>query len=846
MDLQSLDITRRHGAFVGLLPLVFEEPDALLSATGVETIRWIIEDGFDADADLLAELSGGHPAVVEAVRRARAEAAEAKRLRALERWTPAPEKGRDETVAEQRRAIREWAHKAVGWAAKHGAEDVQERHRGLVAATKRLEDEADIDGYLAAVNDAGRLTAPATAPRLLITGAQGTGKSSTLLDALAALQAQGVIVWVAVPTHDRVEETVAEYRKARARLKGGLDILPIRGRSAPSRTTPGETMCRRWDVVKEAQAEGVEVETQICRTCPLRTSCEYVEQRTRALDLVGRGGIFVVPHDYLYLPSFLPSPGVIVIDEAIRSPVHVETLLPGLLTTVPDDVLSSANGGLIMSVLGGLAAALARGGNDRGREEARAALSKADVRRVSNLLADLQEPPNVDSVASDDGALRAALKHGAAVRSWARACREIVRAVLREWDIEPTPEHPDGRPGFRGVWIEKTRKATVIRAARLRRHKIGRDKPVLWLDGTGDPALCGLILPGLEHKHFPVDRQGLVVQSKGQLWSRTSLIARPVGDLKVEPLSEDLARRAGIKREALRAFADAKPGTFVASNKPTIELLKKEGMKSMAGHFGALSGLNTWQNCTRAVIVGCDMPQVDAVEAIARGYTALDPAPFPSAPGYVRVRRWRRMRDGRRVPVQVLTHPDPFCDAVLWQHREAEVLQALDRVRGVFRARTIIILNELALPLAIDREVDAKEIIRIGRGAAGRDIKAKGIGRLLALLPAAVAVPLTREGLHRGWPGVWTSECQARLWLAEQGGPEAVAKAVQENCLGDVIEDHVNATQTVFRAVRFRAEGARGPASIGLVREGTDPAEALAAVLRRPVQVLTDEAKVAA
>ena len=51
------------------------------------------------------------------------------------------------------------------------------------------------------------------------------------------------------------------------------------------------------------------------------------------------------------------------------------------------------------------------------------------------------------------------------------------------------------------------------------------------------------------------------------------------------------------------------------------------------------------------------------------------------------------------------------------------------------------------------------------------------MGRLLALLPSAAAVPLTREGLHRGWPGVWTSEGQARLWLAEQGGPEAVAAA---------------------------------------------------------------------
>jgi hypothetical protein len=836
-----------HFCAAALVSEAVSNPSALLDPIAVETLALALVGGSDADGEEIVRLSGGHPDAVEALRRAHAEAAEIRRLAALERWTPAPERGRDETVSAQHKAIREWAHRAVAWAAKKGAKDVQERRNGLIAATRRLRDQADLDAYIDAVNNAGRLVAPEKPPRLLVTGAQGTGKSSTLINALAAIQAPGVIVWVAVPTHDRVDETVDEYTKARGRLRGGLDVVPIRGRSAPSRTAAGKMMCRRWEVVKEAQAEGIEVEAQICRTCPFRAECEYIAQRTRALELVGKGVIFVLPHDYLYLPSFLPPPDVIIIDEAIRSPVHVETLPMDTLTTVPEDVLFGQHGGLVMSVLGGIAAALARGGSDRGREEVRAAMSKADVRKVSQILLDLQEPPKVDDVAGDDAALRSVLRQGAAVRSWAKACREVVRAVLREWDVDPTPEHPEGRPGFRGVWMEKTRKVTVVRTARLRRHKLGQDKPVLWLDGTGDPVLCGLVLPGLEHAHYPVDRQGLVVQSRGQLWSRTSLIARPVGSLKVEPLSEHLARRAGVKREALRAFADAKPGTFVASNKATIELLKNEGMKSKAGHFGALRGLNAWQDCTRAIIIGCDTPQVDAIEAIARGYSALDPGPFPAANRYVKVRRWRRMRDGREVPVEVLVHPDPFCDRVLWQAREAEVLQAIDRVRGVFQSRTIIILNELALPIAIDLEVDAREIIRIGRRAAGREAKAAGLDRLLELLPRATAVPLTERGLVSAFPGVWTSQRAARGWLYRMGGGEAVAKAVlsANYSLGPVTELICNETEGVtsapWRAVRFRAEGARGPASWALVREGLDPAEALSSVLRRRVQRQDDD-----
>jgi hypothetical protein len=277
----------------------------------------------------------------------------------------------------------------------------------------------------------------------------------------------------------------------------------------------------------------------------------------------------------------------------------------------------------------------------------------------------------------------------------------------------------------------------------------------------------------------------------------------------------------------------------VASSKATIEALVAEGMQSACGHFGALRGLNRFKDCKRAIIVGCDTPRIEAVEAIARGYSATDPAPFFSAGEYTKQTRLRRFRDGSVAPVEVLCHPDPLCDAVLWQAREAEVMQALDRVRGVFQARQMLILNSLALPLAIDEEVEAAEVLRVGARASGKDVREQGMERLDRVLARAEAVPLTRTDLHRLWPGIWSSETEARQWLARQGGAEAVARS-RENCPGGVTKDHGNATGTVFHAIAFRPEGGRGPASWALVRSDVDPAEALARAMGRPVQILAE------
>lgn len=859
MDFQTLDIPRRHGALAGLLPLALEEPDALASPVGVETIRWMLEDGADADADLLVEASGRHPAVVEAMCQARADAQrvevilpKGRRVRTgLPMWH-AGAMDRDTAARQQAEAIRAWARAAVIYADRLGSE-IEDEEEGIVLGEDEDWGDAEMarNTALEAAHKAARKDAP---PRLLVRGAQGSGKSRATIAALAALQGQGLVVWLLVPTIKRADETVEEY--AAAAKRGSLQAMSFRGRGAPSRLEPEARMCRRHEVVLEAQREGVDVERNICAVCPLRDGCEYQEQRARAKEMAERGGILVLANEMIYLPGSVPAPKIVVIDEAISTPVKIEKPMLGLLTEMPDVVRMQRPD--LVETLADLRDALAAG-NDSAREAVRAVLGKGALRKAASDLLSMEQPPEIDG-GMDDTEIKRALAVGAAQRDWARAARSVVRAVLLEYDLPG-----GGRPSFRGIWIEAAREGMDdptldgmrrLHVCRLRKHRIGKRKPVLWLDGTAEPDLCRRIIPGLEDREFAIDRAGRVIQTRGQTFSRSSLTARAHGDRSKPAISDELEARAEQRREAIRALADAKPLTFFAASKSLVEMMVEEGMTSSAGHFGALRGLNTWEGCERAVVVGCDTPKIHDIEDEARGYTARDPRPYDSVEatwheglraGLYRQTRLRRMRDGTARAVEVLCHPDPLTDAVLRQARDAEVLQAVDRVRAVFNSRTLILLNSLVLPFAIDEEIDAAEVLRVGARAAGRQVQERGMERLRGVLESANAVPLVPAEMARLWPMAWQTENAARRWLGNQGGAAVVARDVEAGKEpGAVTRSLSNGTGLLFRGVLFRPEGGRGSPCAALVREGVAPGPAIEAAMGRPVRVLGPVAKAAA
>jgi hypothetical protein len=101
---------------------------------------------------------------------------------------------------------------------------------------------------------------------------------------------------------------------------------------------------------------------------------------------------------------------------------------------------------------------------------------------------------------------------------------------------------------------------------------------------------------------------------------------------------------------------------------------------------------------------------------------------------------------------EVDVHPDPRVQRVIEQIREAEVLQAVDRVRPVFDHRQVVVMNQLVLDLTYDRVVPHRELV------AGGD-KIEQAWALKCVLPE------TPEDLHEAFPGLFGSPDTAKRAL---------------------------------------------------------------------------------
>ncbi|MEP4338946.1 MAG: hypothetical protein ABJ360_21635 [Roseobacter sp.] len=71
---------------------------------------------------------------------------------------------------------------------------------------------------------------------------------------------------------------------------------------------------------------------------------------------------------------------------------------------------------------------------------------------------------------------------------------------------------------------------------------------------------------------------------------------------------------------------------------------------------------------------------------------------------------WRGIRIRNQAaahPIVVMTHSDPLVENILHQTREAEIAQAIDRIRVIHNRepKEVIIMNEIAVDITVDRVV---------------------------------------------------------------------------------------------------------------------------------------------
>lgn len=729
---------------------------------------------------------------------------------------------RSETIAGAARDIDEekrarW--EAEGLTAKPGDEG-EPAQRAAKAAITREVTAAICERHGLAPDD---LRSP---PRLLITGSQGSGKTRAVLDGLATLGDERLTVLLYQPTLDKAVEIAADY--AANRTGDQASMMVVRGRGAVDPRGDGkQTMCRRAPVANKVAALGLSVREKLCQSCPFRAGCAYLEQ-DRAIADQG-AGVFVLAHDYLYIPS--PVEGaklrrdIVVIDEDVTmkavggvefAPSRIKDL--GAWERVKIEDLADAHATACKvhdAVLD--PAPLARLRSDGVTLDA-----LKDLRRVLDVMA-VDEVGDLDGSMSDTD-IEAALSR--VEQSELPKVARLVRSIIAEWDT--------GRSGLTSVVYRDDARVKVgsgddarvelqprVFVHYLRSVNVPAHAPVLLVDGTGSPELVGRVFGPVDHKRIAVERNAEVIQVTGKAFSRQSLTGRKGNG---EAISDDRLRDADRLRADVLRFIRNTPGrVFVAATKQVKEAIALDlaDLPNVhLGHFGALRGLNLFEDCETAIIIGREQPSFQALEGMARAFAAGDAEGFQSAaaiaPTDLLQTRARRMRGGPVSMETITVHPDPRAQAVLEQIREAEIVQAADRVRPVFNRRRIILLTNVVADVTVDRVM------------AWRDLR--NGGSRFDKLAAAGLLPLSPAGLHAVRPDLWSTVKAADRYL--EGLRKADPAASPDAMAFAAVRDGA------YTSAEFRAEGAKRWSRLWFdAKRYPDPARSLSELFGCSVEV---------
>jgi hypothetical protein len=498
------------------------------------------------------------------------------------------------------------------------AEQRTETQRRKAAITRRIRKEV--------LAEHGLDTLPRQGERTLVTGAQGTGKSRTCAETIAELPCSDAVIWWLVPTLAKAEEQVSEY----TRLAGpeSMQARVVRGRGAPDPRTDGEAMCPRHPVVNRAAAMGVNVQEAICDDgCALRFTCGFQRQRTALRQ--DPTGLFVMANDYLWVPCPAPRPDLAIVDESVIAKAgEIVSFDPSRITA--DDLWAGGDPEEAMRRRH-LAILIRAAVTEHPRREL-VFLREHDVTvdavrySLSHLATREEAQPHLDGRMSD--------KTIASILD-AIETREILKVMNLFRQIRR--ELPQPRARLNSVWFDpdarvkvngETERAPRVFVGHVKTPRLRKETPILALDGTGSLDLNQRIFG--EHmtgKRFAVPRDAVVIQCSSKIFSRQSLTGT---DRRGNPISAQKTREATrLRRQVLELLRLVRGEVLLVTYKAAEEILQPDLPPNVAvAHFGALRGLNSFERCETAVVMGREQPSAQAIEWLTRPFTATDAEPF--------------------------------------------------------------------------------------------------------------------------------------------------------------------------------------------------------------------------
>jgi hypothetical protein len=570
-----------------------------------------------------------------------------------------------------------------------------------------------------------------------------------------------------VPRHALASEIKSVIENGYRKLERSVEVPILRGRDHDADN--GRAPCRRWQEARELGRKGLPVYSNLCQRrrgaetveCPYFQDCEYIRSWRGASE----APFVILVHAYLGLEwqsdsfaslaasfdidgeqddsqFFNPAQVLTIVcdEDPTQSLVEEERLEKGALRSIKEHGLGELiSQGLNASV--GLLSYLRENGITPEQLRAAAETQRQEERRRGRV-ADPSEP------------------NAAAVAQAAPLIR-LSRALDRLAD-----ELASGRegPAYSLIAAGGDR---LIAQGRRRWPFQGR---LLILDGTADPEILQAFIPDLAvSEEIRVERNAFVVQVTDRTFYRGSLLK------SAEAGEEASGYRPARWKEVLGFIERIAQGsrTLVVTNRGVrcqltgedaerLPIRGKFGNADIA-HFGNLRGSNEFKDHDAVIILGRDEPNIEAAEqrAMAIWYDTKEPIKRISQsgphPNYPKERRAYSTRDNSDGTVGVSVHPDRRVQAVVQQAREAEMLQAIDRLRLIHseRRKAVYILCNIPLDIPVDEFVTWKQLVgdqRLADALAKCDEQGWD------------ALPLVPRELTRLFPSLWETEKAAKRW----------------------------------------------------------------------------------
>ncbi|UWQ82936.1 hypothetical protein [Leisingera caerulea] len=611
-------------------------------------------------------------------------------------------------------------------------------------------------------------------PRTLLSGAQGIGKTAFLVgrsDNPGFLHStHGLVSLMLLPSHKKAEEALEDYQAFAPAGSPPAVVLRGRSRPDPAANDSSTTMCRASETAQQLSEHGVSVRSTLCKKCPFQADCGYLRQEANIkLCLRQRTGLVIfAPHEFAYLPLPVEAkPDLVVFDERPRDfaveEVHVsfrdleEVIFPSRLGfTRSREVRDEEVGESIFfqeravqpikqALLGaagastGLSLIMLRSAGVT-REMLDQAIADLETLKPHNILRMLGKTlgsKSAEATQADLSLLTARLKSSAVspVHRLQFLFECLRQEVEREHEVAVSV-FKRGRNPDDGAW------EPGISAVRMKELKHGLEVPFLYLDGTANAGMARIAFGAdLDCHRYPVERHAKITQVLGCNFAKRRLCDETQGKQNLTPkiLGENQRLKSWLEEVIARH-----PKAAVFGNRSVIKSLTISDPER-AGHFGALRGKNTWEHHGSVIIIGREQPPLDDLEATARAYAAAAGDPF--SPGdFVTTMRSIRTKEGVH-STEVKVHRDPWGDRVLRQIREAEIEQAMDRVRLIHNPKPKHVF--LLSPVVVDATVDRIEPWRTFK---------KGGSRVAQAIARYAVAFLSPTDCAKYMPDIWASK----------------------------------------------------------------------------------------